>query len=88
MIDGVDAGLSPLTIPRLTTGNHTLNVSAAGYLSQEVPVHVSVNQTRTINPELVPVAPFPELWVALLGLAIILAGVIGVLLIVKYRARR
>ena len=31
MIDGVDAGLSPLTIPRLTTGNHTLNVSAAGY---------------------------------------------------------
>ena len=86
MIDGVDAGISPLTITRLTTGNHTLNVSAAGYTSQEVPVHVSVNQTRTINLELVPVSPFSELWVAVVVIAIILAGVIVVLLIVKYRS--
>jgi hypothetical protein len=71
----------------LAAGNHTLNVSAAGYTSQEMPVHVIANQTRTINLELVPVSPFSELWVAVLGLAIILAGVIGVLLIVKYRSR-
>jgi hypothetical protein len=87
MIDGTDAGISPLTITSLTTGNHTLNVSAAGYTSQELPVHVSANQTRTINLELVPVSPFSDLWVAVLGLAIILAGVIGVLLIVKHRSR-
>ena len=86
MIDGLDAGVSPLTITRLTTGNHTLNVSAAGYTSQEVPVHVSVNQTRTINLELVPVSTFSELWVAVVVIAIILAGLIGVLLIVKYRS--
>jgi hypothetical protein len=85
MIDGGDAGISPRTITSLTTGNHTLNVSAAGYTSQELPVHVSVNQTRTINLELVPVSPNSELWIAV-GLAIILAGVIGVLLIVKYRS--
>jgi hypothetical protein len=87
MIDGVDAGISPLSITSLTTGNHTLNVSAAGFTSQELPVHVSANQTRTINLELVPVSPLSELWVAVLGLAIILAGVIVVLLIVKYRSR-
>jgi len=86
MIDGVDAGISPFTITRLTTGNHTLNVSAAGYTSQEVPVHVSVNQTRTINLELVPVSPFSELWGAVVVIAIILAGLIVVLLIVKYRS--
>ena len=86
MIDGVDAGISPITITSLTTGNHTLNVSAAGYTSQEVPVHVSVNQTRTINLELVPVSPFSELWVAVVVIAIILAGLIVVLLIVKYRS--
>jgi hypothetical protein len=86
MIDGGDAGISPLTITSLTTGNHTLNVSAAGYTSQEVPVHVSVNQTRTINLELVPVSPLSELWVAVVVIAIILAGLIGVMLIVKYRS--
>ena len=86
MIDGGDAGVSPLTITSLTTGNHTLNVSAAGYTSQDVPVHVSVNQTRTINLELVPVSPFSEVWVAVVVIAIILAGLIGVLLIVKYRS--
>jgi hypothetical protein len=86
MIDGLDAGVSPLAINRITTGNHTLNVSAAGYTSQEVPVHVSVNQTRTINLELVPLSTFSELWVAVVVIAIILAGLIGVLLIVKYRS--
>jgi hypothetical protein len=87
LIDGVDAGISPLTITSLTTGNHTFDVSAAGYISQEVPVHVSVNQTVTINPKLVPVTPFSQLWVAVVVIAIILAGVIVVLLIVKYRSR-
>jgi hypothetical protein len=87
MIDGVDAGISPFTMTSLTTGNHTLNVSAAGYTSQEMPVHVIANQTQAVNLVLVPVSPFSELWVAVLGLAIILAGMIGVLLIVKYRSR-
>jgi hypothetical protein len=87
MIDGVDAGITPFIITSLTAGNHTLNVSAAGYTSQELPVHVSVNQTRTINIELVPVSSFSELWVAVVVIAIILAGVIVLLLIVKYRSR-
>jgi hypothetical protein len=87
MIDGVDAGITPFIITSLTAGNHTLNVSAAGYTSQEVPVHVSVNQTRTINLELVPVSSFSELWVAVVVIAIILAGVIVLLLIVRYRSR-
>jgi hypothetical protein len=87
MIDGGDAGISPLTIPSLTTGNHTLNVSATGYTSQEVPVHVIASTTSEVDLVLVPVSPNSDLWVAVLGLAIILAGVMGVLLIVKYRSR-
>jgi hypothetical protein len=87
MIDGVNAGITPFIITSLTAGNHTLNVSAAGCTSQELPVHVSVNQTLTINLELVPVSSFSELWVAVVVIAIILAGVIVLLLIVKYRSR-
>jgi len=87
MIDGVDASISPLTITNLTTGNHTLNVSAAGYTSQDLPVHVIANTTSAVDLVLVPVSSNSELWGAVLGLAIILAGVIGVLLIVKYRSR-
>ena len=87
MIDGVDAGITPVIITSLTAGNHTLNVSAAGYISQVQPVHVIANQTRAVNLVLVPVSPNYELWVAVLGLAIVLAGVIVVLLIVKFRSR-
>jgi len=87
MIDGGDAGITPFIITSLTTGNHTLNVSVAGYTSQELPVHVIANQTQVVNLVLVPGSPNSELWVVLLGLAIILAGVIGVLLIVKYRSQ-
>jgi hypothetical protein len=87
MIDGGDAGISPLTITSLTTGNHTLNVSAAGYTSQELPAHVIANTTSEVDLVLLPVSPNSELWIAVLGLAIILAGVIVVLLIVKYRSR-
>jgi hypothetical protein len=50
-------------------------------------VHVIANTTSKVDLDLVPVSPNSELWVAVLGLAIILAGVIVVLLIVKYRAR-
>jgi hypothetical protein len=87
IIDGGDAGSSPLTITSLTTGNHTLNVSAAGYTSQELPVHVIANTTSKVDLVLVPVSPNSELWVAVVVIAIILAGVIGVLLIVNYRSR-
>ena len=87
MVNGVDAGLTPFIITSLTTGNHTLNVSAAGYNSEELPVHVIVNQTQAINLVLVPVSPYAELWVAVLELAIILAGVIVVMLFMKYRSR-
>jgi hypothetical protein len=87
MIDGTDAGISPFTMTSLTTGNHTLNVTSAGYTSQEMPVHVITNQTQTVNFVLVPVSPYAGLWVAVLGLAIVLTGVIVVLLIVKYRSR-
>jgi hypothetical protein len=87
IIDGVDTGISPLSITSLTTGNHTLNVTSAGYTSQVQQVHVIANTTSKVDLDLVPVSPNSELWVAVLGLAIILAGVIVVLLIVKYRAR-
>jgi hypothetical protein len=88
IIDDADAGITPLIITSLASGNHSLNVSFTGYTSQVVPVHVITNQTREVNLVLVPVPPDSGLWVAVPGLAIILAGVIVVLLIVKYRARR
>jgi hypothetical protein len=86
MIDGADAGISPFTITNLTAGNHTLNVSSAGYTPQGQPVTVIANQTRAVDIVLGPVSPFAGMWVAGLILALF-AVVIAVLLITLYRSR-
>jgi len=87
MIDGADAGISPFIITNLPVGNHTLNVSYAGYISQEQPVTVIVNQTRAVNLMLGPVSPFFGIRAAGLVPATLLAGVIVVLLVGMYRSR-
>jgi hypothetical protein len=86
MIDDTDVGISPVILASIAAGNHTLNVSSAGYTSQVLPVHVIANQTQAVNLELVPVSPQPDLWAVVIGLAIILAGVIVVRFVVKYRS--
>jgi hypothetical protein len=83
MIDGADAGFSPFISTNLSVGNHTINVSYAGYISKEQPVNVIVNQTQAVNLVLSPVST----WAAGLVPATLLAGVIVVLLVGIYRSR-
>ena len=87
MVDGADAGISPFIITNLPAGNHTLNVSYAGYTSQEQPVNVIANQTRAVNLVLGPVSPFSEMRAAGLVPATLLAGMTVVLLVAMYRSR-
>jgi hypothetical protein len=87
MVDGADAGISPFIITNLPAGNHTLNVSLAGYTLQEQPVNVIANQTRAVNLVLNPVSPFSGMRAAGLVPATLLAGVTVVLLVAVYRSR-
>jgi hypothetical protein len=87
MLDGADAGISPFIITNLPVGNHTFNVSYAGYTSQEQSVNVIANQTRTFNLVLVPASPFSDTRAAGLVPATLLAGVTIVLLVAIYRSR-
>jgi len=87
-LDGADAGISPVTITNLPSGNHTLNVSLAGYIPQELPVNVIADQTRAVNLVLTPVSPVSEKQAAGLVPATLLSGVIAVLLAAVYRSRR
>jgi hypothetical protein len=87
IVDGKDAGISPITIPNLPAGNHMLNVSSAGYIAQEQLVNVIANQTRAVNLVLTPVSHFSEKQAAGQVPATLLAGVTAVLLAAVYRSR-
>jgi hypothetical protein len=87
MVDGADAGISPVTISNLSAGNHMLNVSAAGYLPQEQPVDVIANQNLAVTLVLAPEPPFSQKQAAGLAPATLLACVTAALLAVVYRLR-
>jgi hypothetical protein len=57
MLDGADAGISPVTLTNIPAGNHTLTVAKEGYVSVEQAVRVIANQTVTADVVLVPAVP-------------------------------
>ena len=54
MLDGFTAGISPATLPNITQGNHLLNVTKEGFVTQNIPVQITTNQTTTVNVVLLP----------------------------------
>jgi len=87
ILDGTDSGISPVTLNNLPVGSHTLNVSLAGYTSQEQPVNVIADQTRVVNLVLKPMSPSSGKQAAGLVPATLLAGVTLILLAAVYRSR-
>jgi len=87
-VDGKDAGISPVTLTSLPAGTHTLNVSSAGYMSQEQAVNVIADQTRAVSIVLTPLSPVSGKPAAGLVPATLLAAVVAVLLAAVYRSRR
>jgi hypothetical protein len=59
-IDGVQKGISPLTIPDITQGGHTLKVMMNGYVDIMAPVAITAGETQPYTVTLVPVdTPLP-----------------------------
>jgi|PlaIllAssembly_1097288.scaffolds.fasta_scaffold02855_1 hypothetical protein len=56
VIDGVQRGISPATIPGLSPGSHTLLVKLDGYADLSVPVSVTGGQTKDYALVLTPLA--------------------------------
>ncbi|MGA2913524.1 MAG: PEGA domain-containing protein [Methanoregula sp.] len=57
-LDGLAAGISPATLPNLPQGNHTLNVTKDGFVTQILPVLITADQTTAVNVVLVPAGMF------------------------------
>jgi len=57
VLDGADAGVSPVTLANITSGNHTLIVAKEGYAPVEQAVRVIAGQTVTTDVVLVPAVP-------------------------------
>ncbi len=80
-LDGSAAGISPATLPDITMGNHLLNVSKEGFITQNIPVTITADQTKTVDVVLLPtvngIAGFLPLTV-----------VVGILVVVLFARKR
>jgi len=87
MLDGADAGISPVTLTNLATGNHTLTVTSEGYTRQEQIVKVITGQTVPVEVGLARITQVSVTRAAGLFPATLLAGMISVVLVAFYRSR-
>jgi len=53
-LDGLAAGISPATLTNLPQGNHTLNVTKGGFVTQVLQVMITADQTTNEDVVLVP----------------------------------
>jgi len=53
-LDSITTGMSPVMLPDIIQGSHLLNVSKEGFVTQSIPVQISVNQTTTMDIVLLP----------------------------------
>lgn len=58
-IDGREAGTTPITVPRLSTGTHRLRFELEGHAPHEGPVEVRADRTTAITQPLRPIAAGP-----------------------------
>ena len=57
LVDGVQRGVSPATIPGLLAGKHTLLLQLDGYQDLSAPVTIAAGQTLAYTTALSPAAP-------------------------------
>lgn len=94
-LDGFDAGITPVTIGSLATGNHTLVVSLAGFPPRTLAIQVAGDQTTMADISFVsPTTPAPSaapLPVATRAAGLLPATLCGVtvgILILAWNSRR
>jgi hypothetical protein len=90
VIDGIQRGVSPATIPGLSAGSHTVLLKLDGYQDLSAPVTITAGQTQTYTTGLspsatsrpaVPVATKTPGFEAALGIA-----ALGAVLVAKLRS--
>jgi hypothetical protein len=88
LLDAVNQGVTPVSLPDITVGNHTLTVVKEGYVTAEQRVTV-VKGTTQISISLVPVSPLlmDTLRAAGPAPATLIAGFITILLVIRYLQR-
>jgi hypothetical protein len=59
MLDGTDAGLSPVVIPNLSADNHTVSLEKDGYTAATRQVRIIAGQANTVEVSLEPVSVSP-----------------------------
>jgi hypothetical protein len=80
-IDNVYAGITPATIPGVSTGSHLILLKLSGYTDFEVSAQVSAGQTTPVTAILVPVTTPTPTQGALPGvLAFLALGMVSILL--------
>jgi len=88
LLDAVNLGITPVSLPNMTLGNHTLTVVKEGYVTAEQRVTV-VEGTTQISISLVPASPLlmDTLRAAGPAPATLIAGFITILLVIRYLQR-
>jgi hypothetical protein len=88
LLDAVNQGVTPVSLPDITVGNHTLTIVKEGYVTAEQRVTV-VEGTTQISISLVPVSPLlmDTLRAAGPAPATLIAGFITILLVIRYLQR-
>ena len=89
-IDGSAAGISPATLSDLRQGNHSLNVTKEGFVTQVLPVLITADQTTSVDVVLVPAGIFGGSGVRVAGFlpSTAAAGLLVALLCVVKRSRK
>ena len=52
IIDGVSKGVTPITIPNIPAGKHTLKLKKSGHIDYDTEINIVANQVRPISTEL------------------------------------
>ena len=89
LLDTISLGITPVSLPNMTVGNHTLTVVKEGYVTAEQRVTVVEDRTTQITISLVPASPplVDTLRAAGPAPAIPIAGFITILLVIRYLRR-
>ena len=81
LLDGVDAGYSPVTLANISADNHTVTLEKDGYVPAALQVGITAGQVNPVEVSLDPVPASPTKTPAAAGLVPALAGALCVILL-------
>jgi len=84
-LDGIDKGISPVTITNISSGSHTVSFTKAGYASASRSITMTAGQTMAITVDLTKTGGDWSDWLnttilIIFGIIVIIIVIIGVLL--------